>query len=104
MLGGASSVLSVIGPIAFNSKDAEWRKKLDYTAVEVREGVLKDQLKEEAPKPLSVMQYAEWKESNTLSVGDQLYIVHYPREQGYYRCTNSEHILVLQGKPADSPS
>lgn len=94
----ASCVLSVIGSIVFNLKDAEWRKRLDYTAVEVRKSVLEDQLKEEAPEPLSVTQYTKWKKSNTLSVGDQLYIVHYPREQGYYRCTNGEHIRVLQGK------
>ena len=75
-----------------------WGKRLDYTAVEVKMDVLRRHLKDEVPKLLSLTKYAEWMKSNSLHVDDLLYIVHYPRQQGFYRCTNAEHIHVLQGR------
>ena len=83
------------------AQDDEWGTKLDYTAVEVRMEVMEKHLKEKTPEPLSVTKYAEWKKKNVLRVDDQLYIVHYPKEQAYVRCTNAEHICVLQGKLAE---
>ena len=68
----------------------------------MKKEVLQKRLLDEAPKPLSLTM-AELIENRKegLRVNDLLYIVHYPKEQNYVRCTNSEVLRVLKGKMAN---
>lgn len=68
----------------------------------MKKDVLQKKLKDEAPKPLSLaMAELIEKRKEGLRVNDLLYIVHYPKEQKYVRCANSEVLRVLKGKTAN---
>ena len=77
----------------------DWKRRFDYTVVEVKMDVLQTYLKDNVPKPLSLTKCAEMKDED-LSVGNTVQIVHYPKKsETYDRHENPEQISIIDGKP-----
>ena len=75
----------------------DWKRMFDYTVVEMKRAVLHTYLKDNVPKPLSLTTCAEMKDED-LSVGNTVYIVHYPKiSETYDRHENAEQISIIQG-------
>ena len=87
-------------PVAFCAQFTGWKRRFDYTVVEVKMDVLQKYLKEEAPEPLSLTKCAEMMKNEGLHVNNMLHMVHYPKEpKAFDRYESSEQICRIEGKP-----
>lgn len=75
-----------------------WKKLLDYTIIAVKMDFLRDKLPDGPPTPLPLDDFQNMTEK--LQVNDTITVVHYPRPE-YERCTNSQHILKIEGGPKE---
>ena len=77
-----------------------WKRRFDYTVVEVKTDVLQEHLKDQAPKPLPLTKCAEMMKTEGLRENNMLYMVHFPKEPvAFDRYENAEQICRIEGKP-----
>ena len=102
LVAAMCGVNSLACPVALHvhAQFPDWKRRFDYTVVEVKTDVLRKYLNDKAPKPLSLTKCAEMMKTEGLRLNNMLYMVHYPKEpKAFDRYESAEQICRIEGKP-----